>query len=159
MIHYKVKSVGVRRTLNLRWAAYDAFFSTWIWYWGWGRRPGLLLRSENDSLISSVWTQKNLLSDVITLLRMIGCLRIRFVQTSRRTFKTLVVRFLYYWWFKCLLWIIWIIVYSSDVLVYSWINLEFSNLYYTSVNNLRCSYICSYISDAMNDLFSIKDEF
>ena len=41
-----------------------------------------------STLMSSVRTQKKLLSDVRTLLRMIGCLPIRFVQTSSRTFKT-----------------------------------------------------------------------
>ena len=76
-----------------------------------------------STLMSSVRTQKKLLSDVRTLLRMIECLPIRFVQTSSRTFKTFCcwVCFIVDDSIECLLLIIWIVVYSYDVFVYSWI--------------------------------------
>ena len=115
--------MSVKRTLNLGWAAYAAFFSTWIGYWGWGRRPGLLRRNEIDSNVICPNTKK-LLSDVRVLLRMIGCLPIRFVQTSRLTFKTFCcwVCFIVDDSIECLLLIIWIVVYSSNIFfVYSWI--------------------------------------
>ena len=92
-------------------------------YWGWSRRPGLLLRIELDSNVICPNTKK-LLSDVRALLRMIGCLSIRFVQTSSRTFKTFCcwVCFIVDDSIECLLLIIWIVVYSSNIFfVYSWI--------------------------------------
>ena len=113
--------MSVKRTLNLGWAASAVFFSTWIGYWGWGRRPGLLLRNEIDSNAICPNTKK-LLSDVRALLRMIGCLPIRFVQTSSRTFKTFCcwVCFIVDDSIECLLLIIWIVVYSSNIFfVYS----------------------------------------
>ena len=101
--------------------------------------------------MSSVRTQKKLLSDVRVLLRMIGCSPIRFVQTSSRTFKTFCcwVCFIVDDSIECLLLIIWIIVYSCDVLVYSETTSWILYLYYTSVNNVRCSYICLCISQML----------
>ena len=139
MIHYKVKSV--RRTLVLGWAASVAFFSTWIGYCG--IDVPFCCCETKSTLMPSVRTQKKLLSDVRVLLRMIGCLSIRFVQTSSRTFKTFCcwVCFIVDDSIECLLLIIWIDVYSSYIFfVYSELILN-----YTSVNNVRCSYICSLI--------------
>ena len=64
---------------------------------------------------------------------MIGCLPIRFVQTSRLTFKTFCcwVCFIVDDSIECLLLIIWIVVYSSNIFfVYSKLILN-----YTSLNN------------------------